>query len=186
MVRFLLYKVVQKMELFPDNTYFKLIDKTMKELRSYLLGFALNFSDVIPKRMLHGPDEKKAAYLADRLLFGITLLNPISADRATEIRAWLYYIILFLHEHCAPISRTFSGILMISEQSLSTRELMFDEPGFTGCIVMTEPHSPVSRYFLERSIGILISGCRIPIPGQELLERIIKELSDNKECYKNV
>lgn len=170
---------------FPDNTYFKLIDKTTNELRSYLLGFALNFSDVIPKKMLHEPSEKKAIYLADRLLFGITLLDPACAHRAAEIHTWLYCIIRFLYERCAPVSRTFSGILMISEQSLGTRELMFDEPGFTGCIVMTESHSPVSRYFLERSIGILISGCRIPMPGQELLERIIKELADSKECYKN-
>lgn len=171
---------------FPDNAYFKLIDKTTNDLRNYLLGFSLKFSDVIPKKLLPESNEKKAAYLADRLLFGITLLDPAGAHRAAEIRTWLYYIIRFLYDHCTSTSHTFSAVLMISEQSLGTRELMFDEPGFTGCIVMTEPHSPVSRYFLERSIGILISGCRIPIPGQELLEHILKELSDNKECYKNV
>lgn len=167
------------MNAYPDTTYFNDVQETIANLRNYLLGLSLSFSDILPAQFKSFPNNQKAEHLADRIVFILTSLKSSYAACVPDLHDWLYNIILFLMETCRTEDHILANIIKLGELRLGNRELLFDKWGEGQTILSTAPTCPVDKFNLERALCILVAGAGVPYPGKNLLSQINNELKGN-------
>lgn len=103
------------------------VNKLVEKLRSYLLGQDVRFETLLPTVMKQDCEERKAIYLADRLLFEIARQQDLlQGEELTRMYLWLYEAVLYLLTEVADEDHTIAGMVQLISQPLDIREMIFD------------------------------------------------------------
>ena len=103
-------------------------NELLERFRERQLGLDRQLDDYILRHLVRAAPERKAAYLAQRLLFillrdGEQELQTLEIGRA---QCWLYEVLLYLFEHCRWEDQTYSSLLKLIGLSADVRAIMFE------------------------------------------------------------
>ena len=103
------------------------VNKLVEKLRSYLLGQDVRFETLLPTVMKQDCEERKAIYLADRLLFEIARQQDLlQGEELKRMYLWLYEAVLYLLTEVASVDHTIAGMVQLISQPLDVRDMIFD------------------------------------------------------------
>jgi len=109
-----------------NNRYISEVNELINKLRAHLLGQDAQFKELIPDIFLNEPNEKKANYLADRILFALSRMDDWFPQKELQrARNWLYEGLLFLMLECSEDDHNFANLIKIFNLAPATRMAMF-------------------------------------------------------------
>ena len=124
-----------------EKVYLDDVTKTLKEMRTQFLGHNEKLSVSLPENLKCASSKEKAAYIAHRLIFCLSLAeNEVDTEEFQRCYKWIYSIILYLFEECPSEDHIFGNIAAISDMRFEIRMVMFESGKYE--MLGTEAYQP--------------------------------------------
>ena len=156
-----------------ESVYLRNVDDTLQNLRTKCLGLDTTFTDILPSHLRQASEERKAAQLADQLVYALAATSPdTSPEELARSRAWLYGITLLLLTECYDTDQTLLSIRTILDSSEAVRNSLLSklEPHFMFPINNPIPNVLFKNY--EILVLHLMTSCNIMKKHHEAFERV--------------